>query len=125
MEHRLLWYLGVNELMDYCDRFEERIMEKYCTTNTTVPDCFQELDNGLMAVGMKPDCSGTWQVLLVEKKFKEERDHLSVKEEAEYDNSQSSKARPACPFVRRRRKENRRRPNEQRKWSGTVPLIAT
>jgi len=67
------------------DRLCDAVENKYKTTEATATQCFKELDDGLMELGMEPDCVVLWQVLNDFADAEEEWDSLTTEQQAGQD----------------------------------------
>jgi hypothetical protein len=69
------WMVPINRLV-------AAVETRYRTTPATAIECLKQLDDGLMALGMEPDCCGLWQVLVPMAEDENEWDGLSAVEQA-------------------------------------------
>jgi len=67
------------------DRLCDAVEHYYQTTPATAAECLQLLTDGLLAIGMEPDCVGLWQVLFTMKEDEEVWDTLSAEEQQNKD----------------------------------------
>ena len=71
-----------DEWMVPISRLVAAVETRYSMTPATATECLEQLDDGLMALGMEPDCVGLWQVLYQMVEDEHGWDGLSVAEQA-------------------------------------------
>jgi hypothetical protein len=70
-----------DNLMNEVDRLSDAVQSRYNTTPATAAECFEQLFEALMKLGVEPDCVSLWQVLNDMAEAEDKWDSLSAEEQ--------------------------------------------